>query len=77
MTREQLLTEIAHEEQLSVWAEEMLTDPRAELYVAAPETYDDGVHCAEAFKALIRELTDKVIDRVLAAQAPDFPMNRS
>ena len=69
LAREKLMAEVAHDEQISVWTEEMLTDPRAELYLAAPETYDDGVNCAEAFKALIRELTESVIVRVLEVQS--------
>jgi hypothetical protein len=62
-----LLDAVAHDEQLSAWAEEMECD--LECFITAPETYDDGVQCAVAFKAAIKDLAAKIIDGVLREQA--------
>lgn len=61
--------EIAHDDQLSVWSEEMQCRPDLEDFVdclGPDHTYDDGVQCHHAFKAAIRELAEKVIERILA-----------
>ncbi len=63
--------EIAHDEQLSVWSEEMQCRPDLEEFIAytgADDEYTDGLNCHHAFKAAIRELAEKVIERVLAHQ---------
>lgn len=60
--------EIAHDEQLSVWSEEMQCRPDLDDFIDrfGPEhTCDDGVQCHLAFKAAIRELAEKVIERLL------------
>lgn len=63
--------EIAHDDQLSIWSEEMQCRPDLEDFVdcfGPNHTYDDGVQCHLAFKAAIRELAEKVIERVLDHQ---------
>ncbi|WP_139247696.1 hypothetical protein [Hyphomicrobium sp. CS1GBMeth3] len=46
--------QVCHDEQLSVWAEELLCE--LECWIAAPETCDDGVQCAQAVKAEIKRI---------------------
>lgn len=63
--------EIAHDDQLSIWSEEMQCRPDLEDFIdcfGPDHTYDDDVQCHLAFKAAIRELAEKVIERVLAHQ---------
>lgn len=56
------IEEIAHDEQLDVWAEELTF--AIHEWLKEPDTYDDKVQLARAMKAEIKDIVSVVLDRV-------------
>lgn len=53
---QQLAEKVRHNEKLVIWGEELLW--ALECWIVAPESYQDGVECAQAAKAEIRRIVE-------------------